>query len=174
MIFILFFVFRKKRDEAICSSSIWIILFVSPHVWVCVCFCFTGLEAISVIFFLSQISGRPCDCATASESILSHLHIFPVFIGWPAKARKCHWGTEPLFRDSLQLKWHISLFGWALSLKSECVNLWLCWDQWSKRMCCNKRSYEGVFWLIMVYLSQDLQFESLGYSLSPDPPLPSP
>ena len=71
----------------------------------------------------------------------SHRHVSlpPDFVGQPAKARRCQWRTLfTIVSEKLATYGDAFLFGRA-PLQSECVNLWLCRDQRSKHMCCNKR-----------------------------------
>ena len=78
------------------------------------------------------------------------------------------------FRESLQLKWRISLLA-GLFLYS--LNVWICGCAGTngQDVCVATSGVdEGVLGSMLVYLSWDLQLESLGCSFIPPPPPASP
>lgn len=106
----------------------------------------------------------------------SHRHVsLPLdFVGRPAEARRCQWRMLfTIVSEKLATYSDAFLLGRA-PLQSECVNLWLCRDQRSKRMCCNKRrrctwvDHRVPAWRSTVWIST-VQFYCHPHT-SPDPP----
>lgn len=167
-----------EREKATGTSSFWNSYFrVFTRACLRVVFSSQNWKRLLWFFFFSRSLKFMEDCVIVPLPVrASHRHVSlpPDFVGQPAKARRCQRRMlVTIVSEKLATYSDAFLFGRA-PLQSECVNLWLCRDQRSKRMCCNKRRRctwvdHGVpAWRSTVWIST-VQFYRHPHT-SPDPP----